>query len=153
MLITGYLISIWIIAVIVGSLTFIVFYGSNRLSAKYFATSSSLVTIWIVNAGFLYSTLSPQLNLAIIKLSYSISVIIASSFILFVIVYKTERHPNTKLLISIHVPALAIIVMTLFSELIIKNEHILSTNIGWKFGNLSYIFEIICMDHFFSDIS
>lgn len=148
--ITIYPIFIWFTAVLIGSLTLVIFLGSNTISSRSFSHSILWVTIWVISVGMFVGSKDYQTAIFFSRLTYYLGTIIAASFLYFFITYPEDKKPKKVLVLSLIILELFLGYIFISTDYIISGvfllEHI--PQLGWQFGNLSFIFEIFFIGYF-----
>ncbi len=95
-----YAISIWISAILIAGLAFVVFVGSKMIFVRFFA--GTILIIALLSSSIAYYLFTPDLNQAKfgINLTFLLGIVTIVSMLLSFISLKNEKLPNIKYLIS-----------------------------------------------------
>ena len=142
--ITTHSIIIWITAVIIGSLSLVIFMGSKRLSSRAFAFSIFWVMVWSLVVGLIPTATTAQVGSLYLKLSFLLGEITAACFFFLCLTFPEDIRPKKITIILLVISQLTIIFCLLKTNLIIRPAFPIQTPLKWgqSYGPLWFIFDL-----------
>jgi len=143
--ITIYSVLIWVVAVVIGSFSAAIFWGSKRYSSRAFAISIFFVALWTANMGFNIGARDEVLMYWVLKTSYVWGFIISWCFLYFCISYPEDRKPSRKLVYPIVATLLSLSTLTLLTDGIAGDPISIPglKHFGWYNGPLWFLFAAV----------
>ncbi len=136
---------LWITAVFILSLDFIIYLGSTKTSSRIFAFFSMLIAMWSISYGIFISTESDYVALILIKLNHVIGIVTALGFTWFSISYPNDSKLNNRLALVLWCIGIIYSSLIIFSDLIIKFMFEIDRpdHWGWEPGILYFTYSIL----------
>lgn len=137
-------IMVWLVSILVGSITVVIFLGSKKISTRAFAFCIFCDTAWVVMVGLIMSATRPELAIFFVRLAYYLGSLISAAFLYFFITFPEDREPPTWLTYSLIFLEIAFAYIFIRSDLVISHvyRNASISQWSWNYGSFSLLFEI-----------
>lgn len=154
MFINAYSIPIWISVIFIASLATVTFWGSKKDSARAFAFSIFMVTIY--NASIAFFMFEKNFGLADfgVKFTFFMGLVVASSVFYFIKSVTTDKRPGAGLTTAMVIIAIIAFYFIFFTNSItngaiaLKEASVADMVWGWSSGQFAYIFYTVVVGYY-----
>jgi signal transduction histidine kinase len=134
---------IWVTAVLILSLGIVIYLGSKKISSRLFSFSVMLVAIWSIIDSFLPLQTDSFIEIVLFKLTFSLGILIASTFLYFCKSFPDDVKPDRILLYRLILWQFIFNGLLFGSSLIIDYSFPTSGLWGWgyRYGPFWFVFD------------
>jgi hypothetical protein len=135
---------IWLTALIIISLGFVVLWGNRSLVSKAFAGLMFWSSMWMISHGFFHAAASQQLASYLVKSNYFFGGVLATAFFFFTLVFPEGKRPKRNVSVLLVLSQLFLLGVYIFTDSIVYRAIFIGgyQHWGWYYGSLSFLFDI-----------
>lgn len=139
-----------VVAILVASITTVIFLGGKSQSARAYSIAIGLVGIWILIIGILPAIKSSGTALSLVRIAYFVGTLIATTFFYFFSIFPNWKKCKSRIVIILFCLEAIFAYIFIFTDKIISDVFVIGdiNKWGWHFGNLSYMAEISFLTFF-----
>ena len=129
MITTWYFLLVWITAILIGSLSLVIYIGSKNHSSRVFSVGIFFVALWTATIGFFLSTNTVEIAYISNRLSYVWGILIACSMFSFSLVFPDDKRINAFWTNTLGLLSTVFTYLYLYTDWMIKNIYPITPSI------------------------